>query len=264
MTFALGGILVGLAVWYVQRRRRQPQTRISDQSLVRRHFSAPDASDVHGNDMETQRPGRRIRAFITMEQAINGIKTANSSETTLTNPDSRRSSNPYSKRNSWLTSSDPSIFDHAEFYEYDPETERQEKWRRMMRKTESVATFASSGSTLTSTPEELSKSEKHEAPASTGAATRLPVSKGRKPDPEPHGFKERLQHMFTPTPLTIVNPDSPDLDEGDFKGGVAFIGAMMAATTGGRAMAHCPVELPFDDDTSKLPEHWMPTTPQDA
>ena len=238
-------LVAGLAMLYLAQRSDRPH--ISDESMARSDVNYANPWVQHSPE-PSNGIRRRYRAFVSAEHAINGMKSsANSSQTTLQDSHERSSSNPWDRRHSWLTSSKPSILEGADVVLYDAEHEG-EPWQKVRRASIQKASRQDSSLTLSSPPSTL-----HSPPR------KLPVAQEEEDD-QPQMSK--LKRWMSPGTVKIFEHPPPDLHQGDSEAAVAMIGAGLAATTGGRAMARCPVEVPFDSSRG-LPDSWMHTSPQD-
>lgn len=215
--------------------------------MARNDFSRHSPAVATGREPQNTSGSRnRYRAFVTTEEALKQMKSGNESQSTLADSEDRRTSNPWSRRRSRLTGSNPSVLSNADVFHYDSDRE-EDPWHKVRHGSVSASSFESQASTL-------------RPPPSAEPAVIQTEDETREDDPPPK--MSRLKRWFTPGSVTIMENPPPELNQGDSGSAVALIGAGLAASAGGRAMAKCPVEVPFDPDKG-LPDSWMHTCPQD-
>ena len=198
------------------------------------------------------RKGGRLRAFLPAEDAINQLKSSTGSQSSSSSLDSRRSpSNPWDRRQSSLTSSNPSYLENAEIYYHDSDDEDTTQWQKVRPYRKSIDSLPNSTSTLKAPP-----SIHAELP--TPPPTPPSENPSNKDITRPMG---KLRRLMTPKPISVFDQPHPELHEGDFRAALAFVGAIAACSAGGQSMAQCPVEV---TPISGLPDSWMHTAPQDT
>lgn len=254
-------ILLALSIYLYVKHRRSLRARLSDLSMARSEPTATQsAAGTDNNALYSGGVKRRYRAFVSAEQAIGQMKRANSSYN-LPEDESRRSSqesNRWTRRRSRLANSDPSIFDSAHVYLHDPDHEHEEnRWQKVKPYASSVSTFQSTADTLRS--RRSGQQEPPSPPPTPPQSPDSPQTPKEIPfvlDDKEHPHVTKLKRWVSPKPIRVYQQPALDLGEGDFGAAVAYIGASIAAFTGGRAMSRCPIEIPFDSD-GKLPDGWL-------
>ena len=235
--------------------RRVDQVRISDLSMARQEpvkdtEATTTSIETVSDEQKSKHSIRRLRAFLPAEEAVMQLKRATGSSKSISTVDSQSSSNPWDRRRSSLTSSDPSLLNHAEIYYYSNDSESS-RWEKVRSYSKSSESLKSSVSTLKSR-----RTTRKELPTPPPSP---PVeADGEKETRSP---RDKLRDLFTPKPLAVFDSPPPDLHSGDFRAALALIGAVGAAYSGGRAMQRCPVEV---TPAYGLPDSWMHTAPQDA
>lgn len=192
----------------------------------------------------------RLRAFLPAEEAISQLRYATSSQTSLSTPDSRRSSNPWNRRRSRLSVSDPSLLNNAEIYYYNANHDSAQ-WQRVRPYVGTPDSQRSSTSTV-----------KAGSPLQSELPTPPPTPPPQADsDGVPHGPMNKLRHLLKPKPILVFDHPPQELHEGDFRAALAFMGAIAGSPAGGSAMSRCLVEVTPEKG---LPDSWMHIAPQDA
>ena len=257
--FFLGVILtfIALFIYSMVTRRRAGEMRISDQSMARRELKYSNQGMSSGVDIQQDRDVSRdsasgYHAFVPADKVIERLKALNDSKSSLSSLNSRRSSNPWGRQRPWTTDSQSSLLSHAEMCYYDSDHDKA-KWTKVSRSRDSSNSARSSTSTLK--PRVLLQRELPTPPPSPPPSQSLDDYKK-----EDVRFS-KIRRLFIPKPMSVFEHPPPELHEGDLKAAAAIVGAVGAATTGGDAMAKCPVDVTPDKG---LPDSWMHTAPQDV
>lgn len=202
-----------------KRRRNRRKTKES-QSMARREYGQSSATGVGGNASDKVR--RRFRAFVTAEEAIPRMKSISGSDAMLTGRDSRRVSG---KRGSWLAGDNSSLYEGAGVFMYD--ASQDDRWKRVSR----------------------ADCKLHPLP-NPEASRNPPLTPAdcRGDQLHRHQHLDRLARRFNYEPSSIFDTPPREVGAGDFIAAMAYVGASLAATTGGMAMSRVPVEITLDSD----------------
>jgi hypothetical protein len=242
--------------------RRARTVRQSDQSMVRQdHSHEPYLHDARPQPVAQENKQNlssksRYRAFVTTERAITKLKAISSNTSSTSTLNSRRSSTPFGKRTSDFVGDDDSLYEDIHLYMYDSD-DSTDQWRKVKHASGSKDTLVNSTSMLYAP----------NVSRSTGPPTPPPTPPEEKHarndfDKEDNRATRKFRELFTPKPIRVfAHPPPAELDSNNIGEAIAFIGAIVAATTGGGAMSRCPVEVTPD---TGLPDSWMPTAPQDT
>ncbi|KAK4982081.1 hypothetical protein LTR28_002819, partial [Elasticomyces elasticus] len=219
----MAGIFVALLL-PVLRHRVTPTARDTQDSWARTHPTTR---------LSPNRTNKRYRAFVPAEQAIKRLKSRSNSQETVTSVStgwrsSHSSELPWFRRRNPRMGTSTATSD-ADVYLYDSDGSA-ESWKlnNIVR-----------GPGAPSTPSAISL----DTPQPSMVARPLPQHSGLDDDNDDHGkahgLTGRLARWLKASPLRKPEIDIP---QGDFSTAIAYVGASLAATMGGRAMKQVPME----------------------